>query len=166
MDDSTAQITRTSHGNHDETRARVLAFLRHLQEPDCRLETLEPLLPLLLNVDGSPMTLTDHFHFTPLYRTHLPDARILKAARQVGKSTYAASSGLCLANRFPRFTQLYVTPLYEQIRRFSVNTVAPMIEESPIKSLMVDTKCIQAVLQRTFRNRSMLLFSYAYQSAG
>ena len=99
-----------------------------------------------------------------MYRTHFPFQRVLKAARQTGKTTYNFALSYLLCARYPRFTQLFVTPLYEPVRRFSSNTVAPMIDESPIKPLMVDSTCNQSVLQRTFKNRSMMYFSYAYLS--
>src|SRR6185437_15385737 len=80
------------------------------------------------------------------------------------KSSYNAAQGMALCATVPRFSQLYVTPLFELIRRFSVNSVQPMVDESPVRGMLVDSSCNQSVLQRTFRNRSMMYFSYAYLS--
>ena len=80
-------------------------------------------------------------------------------------STYIACSTTLTSARIPHSKQLIVTPLFEQVRRFSVNYVQPFIDESLIKPLIVDTTCNQSVLQRTFINKSLQIFSYAYLSS-
>lgn len=80
-------------------------------------------------------------------------------------STSIAAHGVILAAMAPghkkKFDTLYVTPLFEQIRRFSNNYVRPFIVESPIKSLLISTSTENSVLQRSFRNGSIMHFSYA-----
>ena len=63
------------------------------------------------------------------------------------------------------FRTLYVTPLYEQIRRFSNNYVRPFIDRSPIKPLWSGTSTENSVLQRSFKNLSMMIFSFALMDA-
>lgn len=80
-------------------------------------------------------------------------------------STSLAAQGLMMANSIPHFSTLFVTPLYEMIRRFSQNYVRRFIEESPVKSLFVGKATVNSVLQKTFKNFSQLLFSFAYLDA-
>lgn len=80
-------------------------------------------------------------------------------------STNQASSGVLLSNLIPYFNTLFVTPLFELIRRFSSNYVRPFIDESPIRPLLVDSQCVNSVLQRSFRNRSTMFFSFAFHDA-
>lgn len=127
--------------------------------------TLKPLLPLLLSIRGKPYHLTDHFPFAPFFRTRMPTKTILKTGRQVSKSTSLAAQGVLFSNCIPYFSTLYLTPLFEMIRRFSQNYVAPFIETSPVARLFSDTTTTNNVLQRSFKNRSQMIFSFAYLDA-
>ena len=129
------------------------------------MHTLEPLLPLCLTLQGEPYELSDHFPFSPVFHTTMPASLVLKTGRQVSKSTSLASHGVMLANCIPFFRTLYVTPLYEQIRRFSNNYVRPFIDRSPIKPLWSGTSTENSVLQRSFKNLSMMIFSFALMDA-
>lgn len=80
-------------------------------------------------------------------------------------STSLASHGVMLSNCIPHFRTLYVTPLYEQIRRFSNNYVRKFIDQSPVKSLWSGTSTENSVLQRSFKNYSVMLFSFALLDA-
>lgn len=80
-------------------------------------------------------------------------------------STSLASHGVILSNCIPNFKTLYIAPLYEQIRRFSNNYVRPFIDRSPIKQLWSGTTTENSVLQRTFKNHSMMIFSFALLDA-
>lgn len=146
-----------------------LVTLRKLVEVG-NLQTLEPLLPILLNLDGRPYSLQDHHPFQQLFNCEMPQKLTLKTGRQVSKSTFVASHGVVLSNAigppaFPHFTTLYVTPLYEQIRRFSNNYVRPFVQQSPVRSLWTGTETEQSVLQRSFKNHSKMIFSFALQDA-
>lgn len=127
--------------------------------------SLEPLLPLVLNLNGKPYTLTQHYPFAPLFRLLMPKNMVLKTGRQVSKSTSLAAHGVVLANCLPFFKTLYVTPLYEQIRRFSNNYVRSFIDQSPIKDQWCGTDTENNVLQRSFKNKSIMLFSFALLDA-
>jgi intein/homing endonuclease len=80
-------------------------------------------------------------------------------------STALASSAIIRCMAIPYFGVLFVTPLYEQIRRFSTNYVKPFIDESPLKALWTGPGVEKNVLQRTFSNRSKMQFSFALKSA-
>jgi len=123
--------------------------------------SLEPLLPMVLNLNGTPYTLNNHYPFSPLFRCLTPKNQVWCTGRQVSKSTSLAAHGVVVANSIPFFKTLFITPLYEQIRRFSNNYVRPFIDQSPVKSLWSGTSTENSVLQRSFKNNSMMLFSFA-----
>ena len=127
--------------------------------------TLKPLLPLLLSIRGKPYHLHDHFPFAPFFRTRMPRTTLLKTGRQVSKSTSLAAQGVLFSNCIPYFSTLFITPLFEQVRRFSQNYVAPFIETSPVGRLFSGESTINNVLQRSFKNRSQMVFSFAYLDA-
>jgi hypothetical protein len=127
--------------------------------------TLEPLLPLILNLNGKPYTIKDHYPFSPLFRLLTPKNQVWCTGRQVSKSTSLAAHGVVVANAVPFFKTLFITPLYEQIRRFSNNYVRPFIDQSPIKAQWCGTSTENSVLQRSFKNHSMMLFSFALMDA-
>lgn len=127
--------------------------------------SLEPLLPLVLNLNGRPYTLKNHYPFSPLFRVLTPKNQVWCTGRQVSKSTSLAAHGVVVANAVPFFKTLFITPLYEQIRRFSNNYVRPFIDQSPVKALWSGTSTENSVLQRSFKNNSMMLFSFALLDA-
>ena len=165
---SIQQLLKTIEASHvagrDQGLIDHLVTVRKLVE--CGgMHTLEPMLPLCLTLQGKPYHLKNHFPFSPVFRTAMPSQLVLKTGRQVSKSTSLASHGVLLSNCVPYFRTLYVTPLYEQIRRFSNNYVRPFIERSPIKGLWTGTSTENSVLQRTFKNLSMMVFSFAFGDA-
>jgi hypothetical protein len=127
--------------------------------------TLEPILPLVLNLNGKPYSIQHHFPFAPLFRLLTPKSQVWCTGRQVSKSTSLAAHGVVVANSIPFFKTLFITPLYEQIRRFSNNYVRPFIDQSPIKAQWSGTTTENSVLQRSFKNNSMMLFSFALLDA-
>ena len=154
----------TPRSSRRQSNVDKLVQIRRLVEAGA-IRTLEPLLPLCLTLDGKPYTLQNHFPFSPVFKTRMPRNLVLKCGRQVSKSTSLASHGVLLANCIPYFRQLYVMPLYEQIRRFSNNYVRPFIDRSPVRSLWSGTSTENSVLQRSFKNLSVMLFSFALLDA-
>ncbi len=63
----------------------------------------------------------------------------------------------------PHFNTLFVTPLYEQIRRFSQNYVKQAISTCRLQSLVRVRGTQQNVLQRAFPNGSSMFFSFAFK---
>lgn len=129
------------------------------------IQTLEPILPLLLTLKGKPYTLENHYPFAPLFRTRMPYNLVVMSGRQVSKSTSVSANGVIVANAIPHFSTLYITPLYEQIRRLSNNYVRPFIDQSPVKALWTGTSTENSVLQRSFKNESRMYFSFALLDA-
>ena len=127
--------------------------------------TLAPFLPLLLNLEDKPYSLVDHFPFEALFATWMPPKIALVTGRQVSKSTSVAAQGILLSAGIRRFKTLYMTPLFEQIRRFSSNYVQDMIMQSPVQGMLINSAASKSVLQRSFANGSIMHFSYALLSA-
>lgn len=158
---------------HDRTRAQVRRIVTDGDRLQAAMEIMQqgkfsnltPILPLMLRLNGEPFTLKEHFCFEPFYETAISQKMVWKCARQTGKSTSLAGKGVLMAGTIPYFNMLYVTPLFETIRRFSSNYVQPFIDESPIKRLLVNSSCNNSVLQRTFINRSTMFFSFAFLDA-
>lgn len=126
------------------------------------LPNMAPLLPLLLSLDGKPYTVIDkHFQFETLFYTRMPKNMVLKTGRQVGKSTVMSAHGIITCTSIPYFRTLYITPLFEQVRRLSNNYVRPFIDQSPVRDLWSGSSTENSVLQRSFKNYSMMQFSFA-----
>lgn len=142
---------------------RLIAFRRLIEQGE--IHTLAPLLPLILNLKGKPYTLENHFPLESFFRTRMAKNTVIKGGRQFGKSQSQAAKQVVLANTLPNFNILTVTPLFEQIRRFSSNYVGPFINTSPVKKLWINTQTINSVLQRSFKNNSQLFFSFALLDA-
>lgn len=125
----------------------------------------EPMLPALLNLKGNPYTLKNHFPFAPFFSVYQPATLTCKSARQVSKSVTLAATGVIHCAAVPYFSTLFITPLFDQIRRFSSTYVKRFIDNSPIKHLMIDSKVDQSVQQRTFTNDSSMGFTFAFLDA-
>jgi len=76
--------TDVSPARAREDRSRALELIKRLNAS--RMETVEPVLPLLFALNGKPYRLDDHFPFKALFRTRVPRKRVLKTARQVSKT--------------------------------------------------------------------------------
>lgn len=148
-------------------RDQILKEVRYLESlvKASKIRTIVPLLPLMLSLEGKPYTLENHFPFESIFSTWMPKKLVLKTGRQVSKSTSIAAHGVLTCASIPNFKILYVTPLYEQIRRFSNNYVMPFIVQSPVRDILVNSQTDKSVLQRSFINNSIMHFSYALLSA-
>jgi hypothetical protein len=129
------------------------------------LPNVAPILPALLRLRGKPYSLANHYPFEPQFSTFLPRRLTSMAGRQVAKSTTMAAQGVTQTAGISYFNTLFVTPRFEQIRRFSVNYVKPFIDESPWRKVWVTPATSSSVLQRSFRNYSNMYFSFALLDA-
>lgn len=134
-----------------------------------RISTMAPILGLLLWLKGRPFSLEHFFPFEPMYRRFdIPRRLIWKCGRQVSKSTSLAAQGVIQSAIKPYFNTLFVTPLFEQIRRFSSNYVRPLIKDSPLRQALIGESSAQGaqnVLQRTMANGSIMHFTFAFIDA-
>lgn len=157
-----AGVSELTGFEDEHTRDLILAN-KYLRQTG--VASLRPLLPLLLRLKGKPYRLHNYFPFEPFFRTRMAKTVLLKTGRQVSKSTSLAAQGVVFSNSRPYFSTLYVTPLFEMIRRFSHNYVREFIDESPVSNLFTGTKTTNQILQRSFKNGSAMYFSYAFLDA-
>lgn len=81
-------------------------------------------------------------------------------------STTLGGQGVLRSLFLPYTNTLFISPLFEQIKRFSHNVVRPFIETSPVKTLMIGEKFKdQNVFQRSFKNQSNMFFTFAFNDA-
>lgn len=152
----------SSHQDPVEAAAVGQEIQRHML---AGIPNLSPLLPIFFSLKGKPYTLNDHFPFVPLFDTTTPTSMLLKCARQTGKSASLSARAVITVASNPHYNILFVTPLFEMVRRLSTSYVAPFINESPIRDFLVGKRGSANVLHRAFGNGSNLYFSYAYLSA-
>lgn len=124
--------------------------------------TLVPLLPMMLQLRGEPYSLRDYYPFEVFYNTRAPSELVVKSGRQTSKTTNLAAQGLVASVTTPNFSTLFVTPLFEMIRRLSSDNVRPFIDQSPLKNYWISSKVTNNVLFRGFTNQSRMYFSFAY----
>lgn len=162
--ESSGVLANLSLTGYEDEIGRRFKAAQHLMEQTGGV-SLRPLLPLLLNLKGKPYTIENHFPFSPLFRSRMPRAWLIKAGRQVSKSTSLAALGVTFSSCHPYFSTLYITPLYEQIRRFSQSYVRPFIETSTLRRVFAGKGTMNSVLQRTLKNNAQMFFSFAYLDA-
>jgi len=127
--------------------------------------TLVPILPLALKLEGRPYTLTNHFPMEPIFRVRVPRRSLWKCGRQVAKSTSLSADAVLRALLTPYLKTLMITPRFQQIRWLSNNYVRPFIETSPVRHMMIGEHMDNQILQRSFKNGSILFFTFAFLSA-
>ncbi len=129
--------------------------------------SLAPFLPYMFTLKGDPYSLAwSHYFFENLFTLgDMTPFSINKTGRQVAKSTTQAASAILRATLIPFFNVLSVTPLFEQVRKYSSNYVKPFIDGFVAKDELIDPSASDSVLQRTLKNGSLLFFGYANKSA-
>lgn len=126
---------------------------------------LEPLLPLLLWLNGKPYNLQDYYHFRPVFRVRTPPAVLIKSGRQVGKSTSLSALAIIRCIAIPYHKVMFIAPLMDQVRNISDSYVKSFINDSPIGRYFVDPSCKKATLYKEFTTRSRIAFRYAHSDA-
>lgn len=87
---------------------------------------------------------------------------ILKAGRQVEKSTTLANKIILNNCRRSSFASMYVAPRGMQARQFSIDRIKPVIRYSPFVATYVDNACVDQVFDKTFNNGSSIYFRSCY----
>lgn len=126
---------------------------------------LTGILPAVFQLNEKPFSLSDYPMFEPLYATSICRRIVLVTGRQVAKSSNQAVQGILMSLLLRGLKTLFITPLFEQIRKFSTNYVHDMMVSSPVSGLLVDRRS-KNVLQRSLPNGSTLFFSFAMRDAG
>ena len=123
------------------------------------------ILPIMFNLHGKPLSLDNHFPFENMYNLQQPAKTTFMTGRQTSKTTNIAIQTILLSVATPHLSNIILAPLYEQVRRLSSLYIGPLIEESPMKGLWTDPRTSKSVLQRTFKNQSKILCTFAYTDA-
>jgi len=146
-----------------KTNSRYLS--ERLVDTVRRTGNTSKMIPLLFKYNGIPVSLEEHYPFEICFYHRRPRQMIKKCGRQVGKSFQNALELIMRGLMIPNWNMLYVTPLFEQVRRFSSQYVSALIAESPAKRLMTLKGSSKQILQRTLGNRSTMYFTYAQRDA-
>jgi len=150
-------VPKITELNYVEVANQIFEELRN-NPPD----HLDHMLPLYFNLNGRPFTLENHFQMRPLFASVLPQDITFKTGRQISKTTSNGAQSILFADINPFHNVLHVAPLHIHIERFSTDYVAPLIEHSPVKSRLVTKHSKKAMLQRSLKNGSNLIFTFAF----
>lgn len=122
-------------------------------------------LPYFFSFGGLPFTIDEHFYTEVLYKINdIPQTLTMMTARQVGKSVGIAGSNHLRCWTQPYFSSLIFAPLCSQVSYLSDTYFAPLVNDSPIRSLVVSKHNKQNSLFKEFRMGSKEIFTYAYDS--
>lgn len=133
--------------------------------PTGPIDNFGPYLGGLLKLKNKVMTLSNHFVFWPLFAVALAPYVVIRAGRQLGKSQQMTARLILQAAFRPGQETLVVLPLQEQSDRLSSLIFKPMIEDSPISSILKSDPNLGSIRRREFLNRSLIHFSYAFLDA-
>ena len=136
-----------------------------LSLPEGPITNLSPYLPGLLRLKNDPMSLDDYFVFKPVFSTVLPPNLTFEAGRQLGKTRSTMGRLIVEMALVPGREILVVLPLQEQSDTLSSVIFKPMMEDSPVGTLLAGDATAGSVRRREFSNRSMIQFSYAFLDA-
>lgn len=150
--------------NTDDTLNKINEIIKAVSEK--KLKTFAPVLPFLFSLKGKPYSIVDYFPFEPIFKTDIPRRLLLKTGRQVSKSMSMVARSVVMSAAIPFFSTLFVTPLYEQVRRLSTKYVRQFIDLSPIKDMLISPATENSVLQRSFKNGSSMFFSFVSVDPG
>jgi len=120
----------------------------------------------LLNIEGKPYTLNNHFMLAPMYKAAKPRRTVWKTARQVGKSVGIATQGVIQGALYDYFHQLFIHPRFDQSQDFSNYRMRPLLAESPFLKTCMEGGT-DAIFTKTFPNSSgsRIHMNYAFLSA-
>ncbi len=135
-------------------------LIKYLKSNASNIKNISPILPLIFNLSGKPYNLSKHFVFEPYFNLDLPTYMTWKTGRQVSKSTSSAAHSIIVGALSPYYNILHVTPLFEQMKKFSGTYVKNFINESPLKSWLI-TATSTRIEQVPLASGSNLYFSFA-----
>ena len=118
----------------------------------------------ILRLRGQPFSLKDRPHLRFIY-DYADKVWVIKAGRQVEKSTTLAAIMLTESITIPHFNCLYVTYSNKQVSDFSSDKIVPMILHSPyVRQYFHTGEVIKRVTDRTFTNGSHIFLRSAYNN--
>ena len=129
-----------------------------------QLKSFVPLLNIF-TLRGQPLTLDLHYQFAPLFNVVYPKQQMLMTGRQVGKTWQLAGSSSIRAGFIPYYDILHIEPRDQQRMRYQATILRPLIESSPLKSLIIKSSQLSKVLLKQFNSGSFLYLGTAYVNA-
>ena len=118
-----------------------------------------------IRLKGTPFSLDRYPYLVQPYDECTREV-VLKAGRQVAKSTTLCNVLISEMACIPYFQGFYVSPTLAQTRRFSNQRFAPTIKHSPlIREHFTDSSVMQNVFEKSFTNGSLINFSHAFADA-
>lgn len=130
--------------------------------------SLAGLIGAFLRWEGKPYTLDRHFQFEPILSTSIAPNMVFMTGRQLGKTVAESVEAIlrCATLIEPRpYSHMFVTPLFEQVRRISNDHIRPLLENSPLRTAWMGRLSERSVLRRIFKNGAKMIFTFAYTSA-
>lgn len=118
----------------------------------------------ILQLRGKPLSFDGYEPFIDIYNLY-PQALILKAGRQLGKSVSLAGSLITNSILISNFNSLLITPLAAQTSRFSTSYLDPYMNSPLIRKHFVDRSSRKNVLLKQFNNQSDIFLGYAADEA-
>lgn len=120
----------------------------------------------LVRLERKPISFAGRPYLPAVYASNARNL-VVRASRQVEKSTFLVNTIVYEACVRPGISMLFVTPRMEQVRTFSHARLLPTIEQSPLirRQLLGRGKPKTAVSHLQFANGSQLFARAAYHSA-
>lgn len=120
---------------------------------------------VFFTLKGQPFSFEGREWLRPIYVSNAP-RKMLKTARQVGKSTHLATTVLSDSAMIDYFASLYCSPTSTQTGRFSRQRLSPLMKDSPVyRRGYWSKRCIDAVYNKTLKNRSSIVLGSAFHDA-
>lgn len=160
----------TSLGKSASKKTSIQDMSRALAEyvSERPIDNLSALIGLFLRWEGKPFTLDRHYQFEPILNSTVVPNMVWMTGRQLGKTVIESVEALirCATLRDPRvYSHMFVTPLFDQVRRISNDHIRPMLEDSPLRTAWIGRSRERSVLRRVFKNGAKMIFTFAYTSA-
>jgi len=153
--------------------AKEESLLAALSKVDFSKVKRSSLLPAFFSINGKPYSLENFPQFKSLFDGNYVPESIYMTGRQVSKSVSLSRYEVLNCLLIPHYQVLYVAPLQEQSRRFSIMYLHEAIETCPLAKIMRDPKfvrhppgtLVKTVSHQAFGNGSDIQLTYAKTSA-
>lgn len=156
-----------------ESKKDAEALLAELKKVDFSKVKRSDLLPAFFQINGQPYSLENFPQFKTLFDGDYVPESIYMTGRQVSKSVSLSRYEVLNSLLIPNYQVLYVAPLQEQARRFSIMYLREAIQSCGLARAMQDSHffkssagtMIKSVSHQGFGNGSDIQLTYAKTSA-
>jgi hypothetical protein len=120
------------------------------------------LLAAWCKLGKAPYSLQYYPQFKPLFNLNGAPVKVMRCARQVGKSENLTSSSYLRGRLRTMYNTLMVCPRYEQSRRLSVDKAAPLLRDA-VPGVFTDKKCVQRAMERELVNGNKVQYTHCFK---